>query len=429
MSIPYFKLAVISLIVALVPFLLIPYAYSIGTGDIINLTYKCKTCHEAIYNDWKSSMHAKAAHDPWVVSMYNGSDIAGLILGPSYKGSFPKSTGNCAVCHAPDYAIEDPLNTDLNRVKKSMGVSCLFCHFVRRIDVYRDGKFPGVQSIHLKSISKIKKDSDGCLIPRSSLLKKSIICAPCHYGKYYDTLVYPSYDEWSKSGSKKSCQDCHFKEKDHQLKIDKSFLSQSIDLKINTRLNRKHLSLEVAITNTGARHFYPTGHPIRNMILTIQAWDQDGKAIQLVEGDTVPLYGGDPATDDVRNYSGLPGKGFARVLEKVNPISCFNTSVPGANSLIGQSLALEKETRQLFPQEYWKRTIVLEDSRLPPRGVYNQVFKFETGEGMHKAVVKARLIYRKAFKALAIYYGWDLKDVVIKEVSKEVQLKNRRELP
>ena len=374
-----------------------PVAYCFSTEGIKNITQKCKRCHESIYDQWKKSMHAKAANNPWVLSMYNGSDIAGLSLGPSYKGSFPKGTGNCATCHAPDYAIKDPLNTDLNKANRSMGVSCLFCHFVGRIDVYRDGKFPGVQSIRLKSISKTNKDGDGCLIPKSSLLKRSIICASCHYGKYHDTLVYPSYDEWSRSGSEKSCQDCHLKKKDHHLKIDKSFLSQSIDFKINTQLNKKYLIVEVAITNIGAGHFYPTGHPIRNVILTIQVWDQDGKAIQLVEGDTVPLYAGDPATDDdVRNYSGLPGKGFARVLEKVNPISCFNTSVPGANSLIGQSLALEKETRQLFPQEYWKRTVVLEDSRLPPRGAYNQIFKFKTGEGMHKAVVKARLIYRKA---------------------------------
>lgn len=430
MPINYNKLAVISLIIVLIPFLLSTHAFPIGPGDIISLSHRCKECHEAIYNDWKSSMHARAAHDPWVVSMYNGSDIAGLSLGPSYKGSFPKSTGNCATCHAPDYAIEAPLNTDLNQVKKSMGVSCLICHFVKRIDVHRDGKLSGVQSIRLKSSSQIRKDGDGCLIPKSSLLKKSIICASCHYGKYYDTLVYPSYDEWSKSRSKKTCQECHFKERGHQLKIDKSFLSQSIDLKINTRLNRKHLIVEVAITNIGAGHFYPTGHPTRNVILIIEVHDQDGRPLKLVEGDTVPLYGGDPATDDgVSNYSGLPGKGFARVLEKVNPISCFNVSVPGPNALIGQSIALENETRQLFPQEYWKRTTVLEDSRLPPLGIYNQIFKFETREGMQKAVVKVRLIYRKAFKPLARHYGWDMEDIVIKEISRGVKFENRREVP
>jgi len=427
---PYFKHTVISLIILLVPFLLIPYAYCLGTRDIINLTHKCKECHEAIYSDWKSSMHAKAAHDPWVVSMYNGSDIAGLSLGPSYKRSFPKSTGNCATCHAPDYAIEDPLNTDLNKVQKSMGVSCLFCHFVKQIDVHRDGTLSGVQSIRLKSSSQIRKDGDGCLIPRSSLVKGGIICSSCHYGKYYDTLVYPSYDEWSKSGFKKTCQECHFKRKGHQLKIDKSFLSQSVDLRINTWLSRKYLIVEAAIKNTGAGHFYPTGHPIRNVILAIEVQDQDGKAIQLVEGDTVSLYGGNPSTGRAgSNYSGLPGKGFARVLEKVHPISCFNTSVPGANALIGQSLEVEKETRQLFPQEYWKRTTVLEDSRLPPRGVYNQVFKFATREGMQKAVVKVGLVYRKAFKPLARHYGWDLKDIIIKEISREMKLKNGRELP
>jgi len=425
-----FKLAVSSFVIVWLLLLIIPPAFPIDTGDIINITHKCKTCHPTVFDQWKVSMHAKAANDPWVISMYNGSDISGLSLGPSYKGSFPKSPGNCATCHAPDYAIEDPLNTDLNKVQKSMGVSCLFCHFVKRIDVHRDGKLSGVQSIRLKSISQIRKDGDGCLIPRSSLVKKGIICASCHYGKYYDTLVYPSYDEWSKSGFKKSCQNCHLKKNDHKLKIDKSFLSQSIDLNINTWLSRKYLFVEIAITNTGAGHSYPTGHPIRNVILAIEGQDQDGKTIKLVEGDIVPLYGGDQAADNaIGKYSELPGKGFARVLEKVNPISCFNVSVPGANVLIGQNLALEKETRQLFPQEYWKRTMVLEDSRLPPLGTYNQVFKFEAREGMHKAVVNVRLIYRKAFKQLARHYGWDLEDVVIKEISREVKIENRRELP
>ena len=375
-------------------------------------------------------MHARAAHDPWVISMYKGSDIAGLNLAPSYKATFPKSLGNCSSCHAPDYAMEDPLEADLSKAQDSMGVSCLFCHFVRRIDVYRDGNFPGVQSIRLKTTSQTNKDGDGCLIPRSSLVKRSIICASCHYGKYYDTLVYPSYDEWSKSGSERSCQGCHFKKMDHQLKIDKSFLSQSIDLRTDTRLDRKHLTVEVAITNTGAGHFYPTGHPIRNVILAIQAWDQDSKAIKPVESDIVPLYGCVPAADNADGkYSGLAGKGFARVLEKVNPISCFNVSVQGANALIGQNITLERETRQIFPQEYWKRTVVLEDTRLPPLVTYNQVFRFQSEQGMSKATLKAKLIYRKAFKPLARHYGWDMEDIVIKDITKQVHIENRGGIP
>ena len=430
MPIHYNKLAMIRLIILLALFFPSTYAFSIGSVDIIDLSQRCKDCHEAIYNEWSSSVHAMAAHDPWVVSMYNGSDIAGLSLGPSYRGSFSKSPGNCATCHAPDYAIEDPLNTDLNKVQNSMGVSCLFCHFVKRIDVHRDGKLSGVQSIGLKNSSQIRKDGDGCLIPSSSLVKKGIICASCHHGKYYDTLVYPSYDEWSKCRSKKTCQECHFKGNGHQLKIDKSFLSQSVNLEIKAWSINRNLLVKAAVTNTGAGHFYPTGHPIRNVILIIEVRDQDGKAIELVEGDTVPLYGGSPSADNaIGKYSGLPGNGFARVFEKVNPISCFNTSVPGANTLIGQSISLEKETRRLFPQEFWKRTMVLEDSRLPPLGTYNQVFRFQLEQGMSGATLRAKLIYRKAFEPLAQYYGWNMKDIVLKDISREIQMENREGEP
>jgi len=403
----------------------LPNAHCFNKEDIFDLTVQCKKCHKSIYLQWEKSMHAKAAHDTWVMSMYNGSDIPRLSLGPSYKADFPKSPGNCSACHAPDYSLEKPLETDLNEVEGSLGVSCLFCHFIKRIDLYRDGRLPGTLSQHLKSLSQMRENFAGCLIPRSSLVSKSIICAPCHFGKYYDTLVYPSYDEWEKSGVNKNCQSCHFKKKSHQLTIDRNFLSEAIDLGMNTWIDNNFLYVDVTITNTGAGHFFPTGHPIRNMLFTIKASDRYGKALRLREGETVPLYGGKKAVDhdDNNNYSGLPGKGFARVLEKVSPISCFNVSIPKTNALMGQSLALEKETRKLFPQQYWKRTVVLEDSRIPPLGMCKEAYKFEIEEGIPKVIVEARLIYRKSFKPLSNFYKWDLEDLIIKEISREITIK------
>lgn len=402
----------------------IPNAHCLSKEQIFDLTLQCKKCHNSIYHQWEKSMHARSAHDRWVMSMYNGSDIPGISFGPSYKANFPESPGNCSACHAPDYALEKPLETDLNAAQGSLGVSCLFCHFIERIDLYRDGSHPGTLSQHLKDLSQIKENITGCLIPRSSLVSKSTICAPCHFGKYYDTLVYPSYGEWEKSGVKKNCQSCHFEKKNHELKIDKQFLSQAIKLEMNTRIDNPFLYVDVVIINIGAGHVFPTGHPIRNMLLTITALETNGKTLSLMEGETIPLYGGKKTNDhDKDNYSGLPGKGFARVLEKVSPISCFNVSVPTTNALIGQSLALEKETRELFPQEYWKRTLVLEDSRIPPRSAFKETYKFEIKEGIRKVIVDARLIYRKAFKPLADLYNWNLEDLIIKEISKEITIK------
>lgn len=402
----------------------IPNAHCLSKNQIIDLTLQCKKCHNSIYHQWEKSMHAGSAQDRWVISMYNGSDIPGISLGPSYKANFPESPGNCSACHAPDYALEKPLETDLNEVQDSLGVSCLFCHFVERVDLYRDGSHPGTLSQHLKNLSQIKENITGCLIPRSSLVSKSLICASCHFGKYYDTLVYPSYGEWEKSNTKKNCQGCHFEKRTHRLKIDEKFFSKAIDLQMNARIENHSLYIDMAISNTGAGHFFPTGHPIRNMLFTIKASEPNGKTLSLTEGARIPLYGGKKTnTHDENNYSGLPGKGFARVLEKVSPISCFNVSVPTPNALLGQSLALEKETRELFPQEYWKRTLVFEDSRIPPLGAFKETYKFEIKEGIKKIIIEARLIYRKAFKPLADVYNWDLDDLIIKKLSQEITIK------
>ncbi len=407
-----------------------PDANSMTTQSIISLSRQCKACHTDIHNQWRNSIHAKTANDPWVLSMYNGSDVAGMNLGPSYKKSFPKSTGKCATCHAPDYAIEDPLNTNLNKAEDSLGVSCLFCHFAKTIDVHRNGHFPGVQSIRLKSPDRLRKNNNGCLIPKSSLVKSSIICGACHYGKFHDTVVFSSYDEWSKRQSGNKCQECHFIGKNHQLNIDKDFLSKAVDLKVETWSEKEDVFVKAEVTNIGAGHYYPTGHPIRNVLLIIEVNGTKGQPLKLIEGDIIPEYGGVLSPESTSTgYSGKAGKGFARIFEKVNPISCFNSSVPGPNARVGQSLALDEETRQLFPQEFWKRTMVLEDSRLPTHGSYKRTFKFRSNESIPGTTLTARLIYRKAFEPLARYYGWKMDDILVYEISKEVPFVDQKEVP
>ena len=48
----------------------------------------------------------------------------------------------------------------------------------------------------------------------SAVQKAGQFCAPCHFGVFYDTVVYGSFEEWlrspySKEGTGKTCQDCH----------------------------------------------------------------------------------------------------------------------------------------------------------------------------------------------------------------------------
>lgn len=404
--------------------------YSIDVREITELVNKCRKCHPAKYEEWDRSAHSISAQDSWVMAMYNGSNIKGLSLGPSYKGAFPKSQGDCASCHAPDIALRDPLNTNLNSVENSLGVSCLFCHFVERVDLHLDGSLPGVQSIKLKNLTQISNLPNECSIPKSSLVRKPIVCAPCHHGKYHDTLVFPSYEEWRQSRTGKTCQDCHFEKNAHSVTIDRDFLLQAVVLEFKSWIESEELFVKTAVTNTHAGHFFPTGHPLRNALLFVDVADENGAPLELTEGPTIPAYGYTVKKEYLSksDYKSA-GTGFARVLEKISPISCFNVSVPGPNALIGQSLALEQEYRALFPQEYWERTQVLEDTRLPPRDTRKHLFRFQLKPNTRIVKINVSLTYRKAFQPLASYYDWHLEDIKIKEISKHVSTKDGKEAP
>ena len=57
-------------------------------------------------------------------------DPAEPYYGPGYRLDNPDHTGDCAACHVPAAAINDPLNTDPFSVQgaEAEGVTCDFCH-------------------------------------------------------------------------------------------------------------------------------------------------------------------------------------------------------------------------------------------------------------------------------------------------------------
>ncbi|MFQ5420416.1 MAG: carboxypeptidase-like regulatory domain-containing protein, partial [Anaerolineae bacterium] len=105
------------------------------------MTLGCRDCHgRPIYDQWASSGHALAADNPRFLTMYNGTDVAGNqspptqkgynrdygsfplrpdpnqpYYGPGYKLDFPGTAGNCAACHLPAAASEQPYGVDPNQ--------------------------------------------------------------------------------------------------------------------------------------------------------------------------------------------------------------------------------------------------------------------------------------------------------------------------
>ena len=376
----------------------------------------CAKCHPLIYRQWKQSAHARSASNSMVQTMYSGTHALGFRgWRPGYKLDFPTTSGNCATCHAPTAAFNSPFTTDLSKIDRNDGISCVFCHKIKGIELHPSGKMPGTLSI------KIEEGKDKCPRSMPTFLKKSEFCAPCHMAKFWDVPIFNTYLEWRESPYYKKgiqCQDCHMAGSNHKLKgpDDIDFLSQGISLEVKAEI-KDIIEVKVAVKNTGAGHNFPTGHPMRNLILLVEAKDEKGNSLPCLSKEKVPDYG--------EIWSGKPGKGFAMILGEIFHSLCFNTSVKTNNARIGQNADSVIEERKIYAQPFWRHSYIESDNRIAPSASDISKYQFEIPKAKF-ATVTVTLIYRKAFKPLANWKGWDLKDTIIGKKSLKLYFQNRK---
>ena len=132
------------------------------------------------------------------------------------------------------------------------------------------------------------------------------------------------------------------------------------------------LDVDVSITNDRTGHHVPTGVTVRNMILLVDAWrGEDGLPLADDGAQVVHDLGGigDPADG---YYAGLPGKLFAKVPQ-------------GAG---GEA-----------PVFFTDATGILFDNRIPALATDVSHYTFAVPPGGGTLHVRARLVYRRAFRA------------------------------
>ncbi|MCG8462351.1 MAG: NapC/NirT family cytochrome c, partial [Holophagales bacterium] len=241
----------------------------------------------------------------------------------------------------------------------------------------------------------------------------SELCASCH--QYLAPFGQTTYTEWLASPFAqpglgfRSCQDCHMPEREGIGQIcdignpadrpgsqrhrhdfvgsTPQTLADNLGLELEVFQDPDGVRVLASVENFGAGHDFPTGVSIRNAMVLIQA-EVGGQSLDQIGGDTIPSW----ASDDVPgvqpgDYGGLPGKGFAKVLEgRIN----------GMGEPVSPVLFVDAET-------------VLEKSNIPSGAtdVTEVLFALpadaEVGETLQ---VEARLLYRRAFRALAVTKGW-----------------------
>lgn len=182
----------------------------------------CGGCHDAIYQQWKNSMHNLSHYDDLYLKLCL-NDLKGLTDPEELK-----EAEHCVLCHTPvGYITGYPLKTsdDLNRVPEipRQGIQCDYCHSLTgayklynaelKIDPGRGEKDPGVKRGPFKDS---KSDYHGS--EYSAFHTESKICAACHDVRHvvFGTKLETTYEEWEKGpynadddAKRITCQNCH----------------------------------------------------------------------------------------------------------------------------------------------------------------------------------------------------------------------------
>ena len=147
------------------------------------------------------------------------------------------------------------------------------------------------------------------------------------------------------------------------------------------------ITVRASVSNFGAGHDFPTGVSIRNALLVLSA-EVAGSPLNQASGPTVPEW----ADDDVPgqqegDYAGMPGTGFAKILEG----------------------RINGEGDPVWPVLFVDAEVVREKSTIPSGGTHVTEVVFNAPPAVllgSPLRVEARLLYRRAFRALAVTKGW-----------------------
>lgn len=394
----------------------------------------CGACHELQHGEWFTSRHADAADNEWVQDLYSGTGTPGGSAGYIFKNLHdPGESGFCASCHAPMQDVFTPGQLAYDAISTQPGldgVSCLGCHQQAHVDPAR---INGIAHVDGKVSYRFPQDPDYVTslyvfgnLPDvenstmrnsySPLFGDSLMCAGCHQYNRPDNGApgQNTYLEWLASPyaqpgpNYRTCQTCHMPQQAEAGPIaitsgvqrppsqrhrhdfvgsTPASLSQAILLRASATEAGGQLLVSAEVENRGAGHSFPGGVSIRNALLVLDV-RANGVPLAQTAGPTVPWY----ANDDVPgvqpgDLAGLPGKGFAKILRGrindqgpvVQPVLFIDAEGIVENSVIASGTTDASQYQFALP------------SNLPAGSAIT---------------VEARLLYRRAFRALAVTKGW-----------------------
>ncbi|MAE29516.1 MAG: hypothetical protein CMJ87_11145 [Planctomycetes bacterium] len=198
---------------------------------------RCAECHPAVFDEWKSSWHARSWDDPDVRALSN--DFANT---------------DCIDCHAPRPVFSTGVGKRVlpRAARRSEGVDCIACHLIRDADTGA----PGVAGT-------IDRPGAACR-PRAMLdLQRPDYCGVCH--DQHKTVRQWRASSWAERGI--GCIDCHMplrnddpnQGRDHSCRggHDLELVRSAVELR-GKRDPQNPLNWVLEVENVGAGHHFPT---------------------------------------------------------------------------------------------------------------------------------------------------------------------------
>jgi len=425
-----------------------------------NNELNCENCHSGSneslpFDEWIRDAHSQSAGNIRFLNMYLGTDVIGnkspltrfgynrdygkfplppdydhTWFGPGYKLDFPDTEGNCATCHTPLTAINDPYGTDPSELDGAAaeGINCDFCHKIWDVKLNPENGLPfenrpGILSYEFKRpfnghqffagpFDDVAPGED----TYTPIQKESAYCAPCHFGKFWEVEIYNSYGEWLESPysdpeTGQTCQDCHMPPglNDHFASIDaggniresskihshlmpgtrdEKLLRNALSLNATAVRKEGEIRVQIEITNDKTGHHVPTDSPLRHLILIVEARDSKGNMLNQNSGPIIPEWCG-VGDQEQGNYSGYPGKVYAKILK-----DSWTGLQPTA--------------------AYWNKIQLISDNRIAANQTDYSSFTFNDSPS-NSVDINIKLIYRRAYKQLMDSKGWTDPDIIMVE--------------
>jgi hypothetical protein len=470
---------------------------AVSGGDPSSYCAGCHTRQRSTslneFEEWQKSGHASIFSDRFFETIYLGTNLNNnksldtdwsiidnhLVqkqpnengyFGPGYKLDYPYQYGNCAYCHAPAAVGPAMTEADLgphfssNGGTVREGITCDICHKVIGLQLNDNGDpyadRPGILTFQFLRpfdssdffigplINYTTPNSPYHTSTCSSVLSESAFCAACHYGKFYDSVIYGSYKEWRNSEygrnpaspTYRTCQDCHMAALNRAVTGDprerqicsifnienRDYNHNMMDFGYDVDSDREiprliknaakvdatfeynpakknWLNVTAIVTPQGVGHRFPTDSPLRHLILVVEAWDANGSLLDQVDGEVIPSWAGTGnAPSDrslVQPYGGKPGTIFANLLME-------------EDTNISPTTAYWNETRLAWVGDLQANSRDHSDTRLYPDEPSISNYSFEVPD-RGDITVTIKLIYRFAFYDLMLQKGWYRPDVQV----------------